>query len=300
MIGLIDVDSKIPNLALMKISSYYKSLGESVEFVRWGQKYEKLFASCIFTRNRKECEKILEIYPNTEIGGTGWKIEKKLPKEIEKMSPDYSLYGLDYGIGFSRRGCCNNCGFCFVPKKEKWKEDTPIEKLLNGKKLLLLDNNFSQDPNFLEKAKFIVDQELIINITNGVNIRTMTDEQAYWLGKMKHEKQLHIAWDNMEDEERVMRGLKTLSKYMKLYRVMCYVLVGFNTTLEEDLYRIRRLEEFNIDPLVMVYNQKNDPVLKHLARWCNKPWIRKREPDFEKYRPYMKWKSTAGQIRMAI
>ena len=34
MIGLIDIDSKIPNLALMKISSYYKSIGEEVEFVQ--------------------------------------------------------------------------------------------------------------------------------------------------------------------------------------------------------------------------------------------------------------------------
>ena len=32
MIGLIDVDSKIPNLALMKLSTYYKSIGETVEF----------------------------------------------------------------------------------------------------------------------------------------------------------------------------------------------------------------------------------------------------------------------------
>lgn len=33
MIGLIDVDGKLPNLALMKISSHYKSMGEQVEFV---------------------------------------------------------------------------------------------------------------------------------------------------------------------------------------------------------------------------------------------------------------------------
>lgn len=41
MIGLIDVDSKIPNLALMKLSTYYKSIGETVEFVQEGKEYEK-------------------------------------------------------------------------------------------------------------------------------------------------------------------------------------------------------------------------------------------------------------------
>lgn len=299
MIGLIDIDSKYPNLALMKISSYYKSLGEEVEFMQFGKKYEKIYASTIFTKSIKETKKILNIYPDAVIGGTGWDIKKRLPKEIEKMSPDYSLYGIDYGIGFTRRGCCNNCGFCFVPKKEKWEEDTPIEKLLNSKKLFLLDNNFTQDPNMIEKAKFIVENNITINITNGVNIRVMTDEKAYWLGKMKHEKQLHIAWDNIKDEKRVMEGLKVLSKYMKLYKVMCYVLVGYNTTLEEDLYRIKKLNELNIDPLVMIYNQKPDPVLKHLARWCNKPWIRK-SCGFEQYKPYVLWKSTKGQIKMAL
>lgn len=48
MIGLIDVDSKIPKLAFMKISTYYKSLGEEVEFVAPGKEYDKAFASAIF------------------------------------------------------------------------------------------------------------------------------------------------------------------------------------------------------------------------------------------------------------
>lgn len=58
MIGLIDVDSKIPNLALMKISSYYKSLGEQVEFVQKDKQYEKIYASSIFTRSKFKRRKI--------------------------------------------------------------------------------------------------------------------------------------------------------------------------------------------------------------------------------------------------
>lgn len=54
MIGLIDIDSKIPNLALMKISSYYKSPGEKVEFVQTGKNYDKIYASAVFTRSYDE------------------------------------------------------------------------------------------------------------------------------------------------------------------------------------------------------------------------------------------------------
>ena len=59
MIGLIDVDSKIPNLALMKLSTYYKSIGETVEFVQEGKEYEKIFASSIFTRSKSVCEDLV-------------------------------------------------------------------------------------------------------------------------------------------------------------------------------------------------------------------------------------------------
>ena len=87
MIGLIDVDGKLPNLALMKISNYYKSMGEQVEFVRPDSRkheYDKIYASSIFTKSKIECQKLLEYYEDRiEIGGTGWDIEKRLPKEIE-------------------------------------------------------------------------------------------------------------------------------------------------------------------------------------------------------------------------
>jgi len=76
MIGLIDVDSKIPNLALMKLSTYYKSIGETVEFVQDGKEYEKIFASAIFTRSKSICEDLVNKYEDKiEIGGTGWDIK---------------------------------------------------------------------------------------------------------------------------------------------------------------------------------------------------------------------------------
>lgn len=61
-IGLIDIDGKLPNLALMKISSFYKSNGCSVEFVQSGKEYEKIFASAIFTRSYSDCSKLQDYY----------------------------------------------------------------------------------------------------------------------------------------------------------------------------------------------------------------------------------------------
>ena len=209
-IGLIDIDSKIPNLALMKISNYYKNLGEQVEFVQENKKYEKIYASTIFTRSKPIVNKLIEKYEDKiEIGGTGWDLKKELPIEIEKTKPDYGLYTaeeiasrmkgigtkehklkkaneiVNAGMGFTSRGCVRNCGFCFVPKKEgKLRDAAEIGDLINPKSnvLILHDNNFTADPYCIDKLKEIKERKLIIDINQGCDVRLMTDEKAYWLG----------------------------------------------------------------------------------------------------------------------
>lgn len=221
MIGLIDVDSKIPNLALMKISTYYKSIGEEVEFVQEGKEYEKIFASAIFTRSKTICEDLVNKYEDKiEIGGTGWDIKKTLPDEIEKLRPDYELYSIEEiasrmkgigtkehkrkkakeiveaGMGYTSRGCVRDCGFCFVPEKEgKFHDVAEISDLLNPKSnvLILHDNNFTADPYCIDKLKEIKERKLKVDINQGCDVRLMTDEKAYWLGQVKHLRSLHYA-----------------------------------------------------------------------------------------------------------
>ncbi|GAH35583.1 unnamed protein product, partial [marine sediment metagenome] len=116
-VGLIDVDSKLPNLALMKLSAYYKKVFKyeveltSPMFVR---NYDMVFASKIFTYSYMP---ILEEWVNT--GGSGINLKSKLGNQIEHIMPDYSLYPkIDYSLGFTTRGCHRECQFCIVPQKE--------------------------------------------------------------------------------------------------------------------------------------------------------------------------------------
>lgn len=321
-IGLIDVDSKIPNLALMKISNYYKKLGEDVEFVQENKDYEKIYASTVFTRSKDKVEKLIEIYGDKiEIGGTGWDIKKELSIEIEKTKPDYDLYSIeeiasrmkgigtknrklikakeivDAGMGFTSRGCVRNCGFCFVPKKEgKFRQETPIAEIINPKSniIILHDNNLTADPNCIYKLHEIKDRKLIVDINQGCDIRLMTEDIAKAMSEVKHLRSLHYAWDLMSFENQVMEGIKMLSKYIKPYRHMCFILVGFNTTFEEDMYRFRKLTEMKVDPFVMIYNRKNDVRLKHFARWVNGRIYKKCK--FEEYGPWMKAQVTYNQL----
>ena len=50
---------------------------------------------------------------------------------------------------------------------------------------------------------------------------------------------------------------------------MCYVLIGYNSLPEEDLYRVEELRKLNIDPFVMPYNKK-DKYQMNFARWVNR------------------------------
>lgn len=314
IIGLIDVDSKIPNLALMKISSYYKSLGEDVEFVQEGSEYEKIFASTIFTRSKEKCEELKNKYGDKiEIGGTGWNLNNVLNNEIELMKSDYDLYNIEEiasrmkgigtkehklkkateivnaGMGFTSRGCVRECGFCFVPKKEgKFKHVAEIKDLINPKSnvLILHDNNLTADPNCIDKLHEIRDRKLIVDINQGCDVRLVNEDIAKALSEVKHLRSVHYAWDLMGFENKVMEGIKTLSKFIKPYRHMCFMLVGFNTTFEEDMYRFIKLREMKVDPFVMIYNQKKEIRLKHFARWVNSRIYKSCK--WEEYEPWVK------------
>lgn len=326
MVGLIDVDGKLPNLALMKISSYYKSMGEQVEFVRPDSRkceYEKIYASAIFTKSKTECQHLQEYYGDRiELGGTGWDIKKRLPGEIERMKPDYDLYTadmifpkikgimtrerkrqkaqqiVDAGIGFTSRGCVRKCPFCFVPIKEgEFRQESEIRDLINPRSniLILNDNNITADPNCIEKLNEIRDRKLIVDINQGCDVRLMTPEIAKSMSEVRHLRSLHYAWDLMGFENQVLDGIKTMSQYIPTSRHMCFCLVGFNTSFEEDMYRVQKLAELGVRPYIMRYNERRDDIrLNHFARWVN-AFIYKAVPDFENYEP---WKRDKGRCEM--
>lgn len=323
-IGLIDVDSKLPNLALMKISTYYKDLGCKVEFVEPNKAYDKVYASTIFTRSKSESEKLIEKYGDKiEIGGTGWDIDKKLPIEIEVVIPDYNLYTaediakrmkgigtkesklkkatqiVNAGMGFTSRGCIRKCSFCFVPKKEgEFRQENTIEEIINPKSnvIILHDNNLTADPYCIDKLNEIRDRKLVVDINQGCDVRLMNEEIAKAMSEVKHLRSLHYAWDLMQFENQVIDGIKMLSKYVKPYKHMCFMLVGFNTTFEEDMYRFKRLRELKVDPFVMVYNQKDDIRLKHFARWVNGRIYKSCK--WEEYTPWIKAQTLYNQISL--
>lgn len=273
-------DAPLHNLALMKLSAWHKAQGHEVELIdhRKIQRFDKVYGSFIFTWNRHKAEEIKIVYGDKAVvSGTGVDVHDKLTNEIDVLKPDYSLFDLNYGVGFSRRGCPNKCSFCVVPKKEQWKEDTEIKDIINPSSDLihLLDNNFTCDPDFPEKVKEINDRDLVVSLQSGVDARTIHEESAMLIGSMNHDGYLHTAWDNPNQERFVLYGIRQLMKYFPKTRIMVYVLIGYNTSLEENMIRIRKLEELKVHPYVMLYRDPYDPHYQydrmdmHFKNWVN-------------------------------
>ena len=256
------------NIALMKIATYYKS--QNID-VGWHMplvdtSIDKLYISKIFdfTQDYQYSQGAKEVIK----GGSGYDLTTVLPPEIDKITElDYSIYPhIDYSLQFYSRGCIRNCPFCIVPQKEGYIQ--PVEPMkLNpkGKHIEVLDNNFFANPEWEYAVKDLLQIGQKVNF-HGIDARILNEEQAYYLNKLRHCKQIHIAWDN--PRENLVPKLKEITKYIKPYKLMCYVLIGYWSTPEEDLYRVEKLRELKVDPFVMPFD-KTDNYQKQFARWAN-------------------------------
>lgn len=291
---LIQYDGKMPNLALMKLSAWHKQQGDDVGFNIADP--DKIYISTIFDWNKEQVIGIPKLYEcAVEIGGVGVDIHKELPFEIEHIMPDYDLYGIDYSMGYTSRGCPNNCPFCVVPKKEgKIKDNAPIGEFLhpNHDKLILFDNNFLASPSCKNNLQNMIDKNIMVNFNQGLDIRLITLENANMLSNIlffDHKfksRRLNFAWDLMSlKEETIKRKIDILGDNgIKPYQLMFYVLCGFSTTLKQDMYRVMKLKEWGCDPFVMIYNNRKDnKELRDFARWVNRKEIFK-SCTFEEYK----------------
>jgi hypothetical protein len=288
VIGLMDVDGhKWPNLPLMKISAWHKNQGDRVEW-HWGlyPHYTKLYKSKVFdfTADIPDPFNADEI----EKGGTGYGLQNKLSDEIEHTYPDYELYKItDTAYGFLTRGCPRQCEFCIVSKKEGAKSHkvADLSEFWSGQKeIKLLDPNLLASPEADQLIQSLSASKAYVDFSQGLDIRLMDKDRATMLKRVKI-RTIHFAWDDPKTDlipqfERVKGWLGYGSR-----KLAVYVLTNFNSSHDEDVYRVETLRRIGFDPYVMIYDKQNAPMeTRRLQRYVNNKIIFK-SCKYEDYRP---------------
>lgn len=296
MIALIHADGRLPNLALMRLGTYFRERGEDVRLVRLGERRAALFedtptcyGSSIFRFSSKARAAIEREWGAVTWGGTGVREQSNLNEidpgvEWESVSPDYRLYP-DFApsIGFTQRGCRLSCKFCVVPRKEgKPRSVRSIAEIWRGdphpRKLILLDNDFFGQPREMwqERIREIREGRFRVALSQGINIRQVDEESALALASIEYRdnefqsRVLYTAWDNLGEETAFRRGVECLREAgIPPKHLRVYMLIGFakGETFEAIHHRFQALVSLGCEPYPMPYDQARRD-LKAFQRWA--------------------------------
>lgn len=288
---LLQLDGKLPNVALMRIAAHHRDRGDHVELrhaatVRSVQpelydSHDRIYASLIFERTRPVAEALKIARPDAQVGGTGWDLTTTLEGiGIETTAQDYSLYPrFVSSIGFLQRGCRLACKFCVVPAKEgKIKPVQTVADLWRGdpwpKQLHLLDNDFFGNPQWPQRIAEIKDGGFKVSFTQGINARFLTSETAAAIASVQfrddsmRQRRIYTAWDNRKDEIRLFAGLgRLVTAGVKPSAIMVYMLVGYwpgETHADRDDRR-KKIRAFGADPYPMPFVRT--PEIVAFQRW---------------------------------
>ena len=291
-IGCADVDGhNWPNLCLMKLSAYHKGLGDTVEMWKPEGWYDLVYKSRVFTDTYSQDNIYISNADQIIRGGTGYGPGPDLPDVVEHQRPDYSLYPQfsDTAYGFLTRGCPRRCPFCIVSDKEGQRSHqvADLSEFWNGQKeIKLLDPNLLACPDHERLLVQLAESRAYVDFSQGLDIRLTTPDNVALLNRVRT-KAVHFAWDNPDaDLTGFFRQFIQWTAIKSDRKRRVYVLVNYNSTHEQDLYRVETLRSLGYDPYVMVYDRPSAlPITRHLQRWVNNKRIFHTVPCFADYRP---------------
>jgi len=239
-------DAPKHNLALMKLSAMHKAQGDEVYLNMPLVMADYTYASILYEKT---------LLPKAdEYGGPRFP-DACLPREVDQYRPDYSLYpNIKYSLGYTFRPCFRGCSFCKV--KDFNHPDMLHHSIwefhdIKFDTICLLNNNTFFDPKWLDTFEEIWEAGLKVRDENGYDLRLLDGQKAKALKKTKWSGQLHFAFDRMRDEKQIINGLELLKEHRISAHI--YVLIGYDTTLDEDIYRCQILKDYGQTPYIMPY-----------------------------------------------
>jgi len=265
-VWLVDFDGKIENLALMRLSTWYKGQGYTVSLKRLNgagieaacpplfDRPSKVCISCIFRWNKEQAERLVEQWAGqASWGGTGVAIDKTLPQGAIDCEPDYRLYNQARAIGFISRGCNNHCPWCVVWRKEGRLHRVSTAKCIVGERTeaIFLDNNILALPDHERDLEWLARQSVAIDFNQGLDAKYVTDENAPLLASCRWKSGPRLALDSNGRIPIVARALERLEKAgISPRRVTLFILIGFSG-IDSDIRRLMQARQWGVNAFPM-------------------------------------------------
>ena len=264
---LYDIDSKIPNLALMRLSAHYKKRGYEVILSRRirHSKADKYFASSVFYSkiSQQKIDSLKSLFGNgIDIGGSGVSLEKRLTPEIERCFPDYQLYNhKQYAVGCLTRGCNSHCPFCLVSKKEgRLRQVGTFEDFVpeGQRNILLLDDNLLAFEDAELLLSQIIEREYAVNFSQSLDIAYLNERKFALLKRVNSRNAKFNKWmiyfscNNVETIQLFIERKSFLQGFGK-DAVTVITMYGFNTKLSEDYERMLMIRKLRLVPFFQRY-----------------------------------------------
>lgn len=271
-IALHDSDkTNFPNLALMKLSAFHKALGDSVKWYdpMFESSFDRVYSSKVFTFTKEDPYLWFE---HLISGGSGYDLKSTLPDEVEHICPDYTLYGVDYSVGFLTRGCPRRCPWCIVPEKEGGiRAHADVDEFRRHDKVVLLDNNVLAHEHGIKQIEKLIQYNCKVDFNQGLDARLIDGPMARLLSKVRWHPSIRLACDSHAMMEPVRRAVENLRwNNCTPSRYFVYTLIQ---DIDEALERIRFLKGIYCDPYAQAYHGRNGEMptreQEDLERWVN-------------------------------
>lgn len=184
---------------------------------------------------------------------------------------------------FTSRGCIRKCKFCAVPRIEgrlvelaTW-EPKPI--VCDNNLLACSKNHFNR---VIDSLRGIKD----IDFNQGLDARLLTQYHVDRLTELDL-RFIRFAWDYSSFEMPVMRAIERARKAgIPKAKIRIYVLIGYDDTPEDALYRLQRLRDMRISPNVQRY-QPLDAL--HKNSYVHPNWTGRELHRFSRYWNRERW-----------
>jgi len=297
--------TRYPPLGLLKLSSYHKSKGSTIELVHGIttdtlDEPDIIYVTSLFTWAWEPVWKAVQFYsrlfPDSELwlgglyaslmpqhaalsGIDPTHIFQGIFKETEELCPDYSLVPewnkkVAGSIVFASRGCVRSCKYCAVPQLEGSLcacKDSISDLIWEGhKRVIFFDNNFFANPKWEGILEEVQELNLRVDFNQGLDARSLSERIAERISQIKIDRFVRLSYDYQQMKPHVKKAIEILRSHgIDGRNILVYALYNFTDSPQDLFERIQDILNWGAVCYPMRYQPLNTLVKnRHIApKW---------------------------------